>query len=356
MKKNLMLGASLALFVSCSDNSLDQSIVKKYENTLNTQIKEEQNLTKDFFKFNDFKCQSDGNFIKCMSPNLEVFDPNHKKIFEIENIEYKSNEIYTGDKKELISFQELLNFLLSKNEKLQDEITLKNLKLSDEIIDQINKMHLNKNQKINDYLKELISNPFTISFKNLNSKKNDENYNYLFSFNVQDNNQLNFNLNINLDYKSKFLDILDSLGLKYDTNSLSIKNIDENNTSIDNFKSMLPQIQENIIIHDAKLTLSLDTKEVFKDYIEMANSILKIAKDQSKDEKQTLIIDKALQALEKITQDPTYKLNIEVFFKDIPLSAYPQEQAKVVKKIIINGIDFTDLTMIFNNSIYGLPY
>ncbi|MBZ7936348.1 hypothetical protein H2279_06890 [Campylobacter sp. B0100352/1] len=355
MKKNLIIGISLVFFAACNNNSLDQSIIKKYENALNTQIKEEQNSSKDFFKFNDFKCQNDGNFIKCMSPNLEVFNPeNHKKIFGIENVEYKSNVVYTGDKKGLISFRELLNFLFSKNEKLQDEVTFKNIKLDDETISKLDKIKLNKNQKINDYLKELISNPFTISFKNLNTKKNDENNNYLSSINIQSNDQLNLNLSANIDYNLKLLDMLDSYGFKYDIDSISVKNVDENNTNKIDSDSTLSQILENITIHDAKLTFSLDTKEVFKDYIEMANSMLKIAKENSKDEKQTLIIDKALKALEKITQNPTYKLNVEVFFKDVPLSVYSMEKEKVIEKLTINGEDFTEVVSILGDSYLPL--
>ncbi|MGH2328043.1 JlpA family lipoprotein adhesin [Campylobacter taeniopygiae] len=355
MKKNLALGVSLVFFVACSNNSLDQSIVKKYENALNTQIKEEQNSSKEFFKFNDFKCQNDGSFIKCMSPNLEVFNPeNHKKIFGIENVEYKFNGIYTGDKKGPISFRELLNFLFSKNEKLQDEITFKNLKLSDEAISELDKINLNRNQKINDYLKELISNPFTISFKNLNTKKNDENNNYLSNINIQSNDQLNLNLSANIDYKLKLLDMLDSYGFKYDIDSISIKNVDENNTNKIDPDSTLSQILENITIHDTKLTFSLDTKEIFKDYIEMANSMLKIAKENSKDEKQTLVIDKALKALEKITQNPTYKLDIEVFFKDIPLNTYSKEKEKAIEKLTINGEDFTEVVSILGDSYVPL--
>ncbi|WP_171000345.1 JlpA family lipoprotein adhesin [Campylobacter estrildidarum] len=355
MKKNLILSASLIFFTACSSNSLDQSITKKFENALNAQIREEQNSSEINLNFNDFKCQNDGNFIKCMSPNLEVFNPeNHKKIFGIENVEYKSNVIYTGDKKGLISFRELLNFLFSKNEKLQDEVTFKNIKLGDETISELDKINLNKNQKINDYLKELISNPFTISFKNLNTKKNSENNNYLSSINIQSNDQLNLNLSANIDYKLELLDILDSYGFKYDIDSISVKNVDENNTNKIDPDSTLSQILDNITIHDAKLTFSLDTKEVFKDYIEMANSMLKIAKENSKDEKQTLVIDKALKALEKITQNPTYKLNIEVFFKDAPLSVYSKEKEKVIEKLTINGEDFTEVVSILGDSYMPL--
>ncbi|WP_170999725.1 JlpA family lipoprotein adhesin [Campylobacter aviculae] len=352
MKKYIVLFLSVIFFFACNDNSLDKNIAKKYKNNLNSQIQDTlKDMQEEFeikIEFHDFQCQSNDNFVKCTSPNLEIFSKNNKKLLKIKSIELSSNEVYTGDKKGLISIKDLQEFLFSKNKQLQSKITFKDLKLSNEMIDEIKKIPLNKNPKINNYLYELAANPYTISFENLNSEKDNSHYNDILNISIQNNNKLDFNLNLNIAYKSKLLDILDSIGLKYNTDSLSTEEISDNNTDL-NFA--FSQIQENIIIQNIKLASSLDTKGVFENYIEVAKSMLNLSKEQSQKEDQVLIFDKTLKTFEKITQNPIYKLDIEMFFKNISLDAYSQEKEKAIEKLTINGEDFTEIIPIISNAI-----
>ncbi|ECC0764295.1 hypothetical protein FM147_08220, partial [Campylobacter coli] len=111
MKKSIALTLGTIFFFSACSNSLDKTTVAKYEERLNTQINE---TLKDFqqdmgvrIEISNFSCKGDGMFLRCSSPNFNVFAKDNtqteQKLIEAKNLEIYSNEIYTGEEQGLIS-------------------------------------------------------------------------------------------------------------------------------------------------------------------------------------------------------------------------------------------------------------
>ncbi|EAK6704520.1 hypothetical protein CD695_07935, partial [Campylobacter coli] len=114
MKKSIALTLGAIFFFSACSNSLDKTTVAKYEERLNTQINE---TLKDFqqdmgvrIEISNFSCKGDGMFLRCSSPNFNVFAKDNtqteQKLIEAKNLEIYSNEIYTGEEQGLISLKD----------------------------------------------------------------------------------------------------------------------------------------------------------------------------------------------------------------------------------------------------------
>ncbi|EAL8252932.1 hypothetical protein DXG14_07905, partial [Campylobacter coli] len=142
------------------------------------------------------------------------------------------------------------------------------------------------------------------------------------------------------DYKQKLLDFFEEKGIKFNTETYAMdgKIIEQ----LLDQKEFAQPIQENIILNNFKINSSLDTKGVFENYITIAKGGLEALKIQSHNEEQTLLIDKALLALNEITKDTVYKLDLETVFKPIALSDYYKENVNVIEKLTINNQDFTE--------------
>ena len=69
---------------------------------------------------------------------------------------------------------------------------------------------------------------------------------------------------------------------------------------------------------------------------------LKSSKTQSQNEEQALIFDKALAILNNITQNDDYKLNLDLKFKNIPVSDYSTQGIDSIEKLNINNQDATE--------------
>ncbi|HEB7717549.1 TPA: hypothetical protein RZJ41_001693, partial [Campylobacter coli] len=192
--------------------------------------------------------------------------------------------------------------------------------------------------KIRDYISKLSSGVFTISFENSVFTKNSD-YNNIFNMKIN-NQDLNFDMNLNFDYKQKLLDFFEEKGIKFNTETYAMdgKIIEQ----LLDQKEFAQPIQENIILNNFKINSSLDTKGVFENYITIAKGGLEALKIQSHNEEQTLLIDKALLALNEITKDTVYKLDLETIFKPIALSDYYKENVNVIEKLTINNQDFTE--------------
>ncbi|EIA96078.1 JlpA family lipoprotein adhesin [Campylobacter coli] len=346
MKKSIALTLGTIFFFSACSNSLDKTTVAKYEERLNTQINE---TLKDFqqdmgvtIEISNFSCKGDGMFLRCSSPNFNVFAKDNtqteQKLIEAKNLEIYSNEIYTGEEQGLISLKDYYDNLLSKNKNLKTSFTLEGFKLGEKVISDINASLSQSDPKIQDYLAKLSSGVFTLSFENSLFVKNSD---YNNNFNMKINNQdLNFDMNLNFDYKQSLLDFFEKAGIKYNTQTYAIdeKAVEE----LLDQQGFAQPIQESVILNNFKINSSLDTQGVFENYITIAKGGLEALKIQSQNEEQTLLIDKALLALNEITKDEVYKLDLEAKFKPIALSDYPKEGINAVEKLTVNNQDFTE--------------
>ncbi|ECL1036914.1 hypothetical protein FR644_06285, partial [Campylobacter jejuni] len=105
MKKGIFLSIGIAVLFSACGNSIDEKTVKKYENQLNQTVKQEiASLSQDSgikIEFSDFKCNADGDFIACLSPNFKTLakdnSDEYQELFQAKNIKIRSNEIYKGE-------------------------------------------------------------------------------------------------------------------------------------------------------------------------------------------------------------------------------------------------------------------
>lgn len=346
MKKSIALTLGAIFFFSACSNSLDKTTVAKYEERLNAQINE---TLKDFqqdmgvkIEISNFSCEGDGMFLKCSSPNFSVFAKDstqtEQKLFEAKNLEIYSNEIYTGEEQGLISLKDYYDNLLSKNKNLKTNFTLEGFKLGEKVVSDIATSLSQSEPKIKDYISKLSSGVFTISFENSLFMKNSD---YNNNFNMKINNQdLNFDMNLNFDYKQSLLDFFEKAGIKYNTQTYAIdeKAVEE----LLDQQGFAQPIQESVTLNNFKINSSLDTQGVFENYITIAKGGLEALKIQSQNEEQTLLIDKALLALNEITKDTVYKLDLEAKFKPIALSDYPKEGINAVEKLTVNNQDFTE--------------
>ncbi|EHN6916472.1 hypothetical protein KJK76_001294 [Campylobacter jejuni] len=352
MKKGIFLSIGIAALFSACGNSIDEKTVKKYENQLNQTIKQEiASLSQDSeikIEFSDFKCNVDGDFIACLSPNFKTLakdnNDEYQELFQVKNIKIRSNEFYKGKINTSISIKEYYNNLFKNQKNIQTNLVFENFKLGKKIVDYINTNLFQQDLKISSFINKLSSDSYTLSFDNsINKQEN----NYLDNLDIKFYNaKLNFNANLNINLKEDLLNYLDSKGIKFNTQTLAMdKQAINKLLNIANYEQTSDfsnTIQKYIILNNFKINSTLKTEGVFNNYTTTAKENLQTLKAQSQNEKQALILDKALTILNNITQNDDYKLDLDLKFKNIPISDYSTQGIDSIEKLSINNQDATE--------------
>ncbi|EAK9927901.1 hypothetical protein A0X74_04865 [Campylobacter jejuni] len=354
MKKGIFLSIGIAVLFSACGNSIDEKTVKKYENQLNQTVKQEiASLSRDSgikIEFSDFKCNADGDFIACLSPNFKTLakdnNDEYQELFQAKNIKIRSNEIYKGEANTSISIKEYYNDLFKNQKSIQSNLVFEDFKLGEKVVSDINASLFQQDPKIRSFINKLSSDSYTLSFDNsINKQEN----NYLDNLDIKFYNaKLNFNTNLNINLKEDLLNYLDSKGIKFNTQTLAMDEqaINEllNIANYEQASDFSNTIQKYIILNNFKIDSTLKTEGVFSSYIATAKENLQTLKAQSQNEEQALIFDKALAILNNITQNDDYKLNLDLKFKNIPVSDYNAQGIDSIEKlsISINNQDATE--------------
>ncbi len=338
MKKGIFLSIGIAVLFSACGNSIDEKTVKKYENQLNQTVKQEiASLSQDSgikIEFSDFKCNADGDFIACLSPNFKTLakdnNDEYQELFQAKNIKIRSNEIY--------------NDLFKNQKSIQSNLVFEDFKLGEKVVSDINASLFQQDPKISSLINKLSSDSYTLSFDNsINKQEN----NYIDNLDIKFYNaKLNFNTNLNINLKEDLLNYLDSKGIKFNTQTLAMDEqaINEllNIANYEQASDFSNTIQKYIILNNFKIDSTLKTEGVFSSYITTAKENLQTLKAQSQNEEQALIFDKALAILNNITQNDDYKLNLDLKFKNIPVSDYSTQGIDSIEKLSINNQDATE--------------
>nr|WP_139894201.1 lipoprotein adhesin JlpA [Campylobacter jejuni] len=352
MKKGIFLSIGIAVLFSACGNSIDEKTVKKYENQLNQTVKQEiASLSQDSgikIEFSDFKCNADGDFIACLSPNFKTLakdnNDEYQELFQAKNIKIRSNEIYKGEANTSISIKEYYNDLFKNQKSIQSNLVFEDFKLGEKVVSDINASLFQQDPKIRSFINKLSSDSYTLSFDNsINKQEN----NYLDNLDIKFYNaKLNFNTNLNINLKEDLLNYLDSKGIKFNTQTLAMDEqaINEllNIANYEQASDFSNTIQKYIILNNFKIDSTLKTEGVFSSYITTAKENLQTLKTQSQNEEQALIFDKALAILNNITQNDDYKLNLDLKFKNIPVSDYSTQGIDSIEKLSINNQDATE--------------
>lgn len=353
MKKGIFISIGIAVLFSACGNAIDEKTVKKYENQLNKTIKQEiSSLSQDSemkIDFSDFKCKADGKFIVCLSPNFKTLAKDNKgeyqELFQAKNIKLQSNEIYKGEINTSIGIKEYYNNLFKVQKTLQTSLVFENFQLGEKVVSDANVSLAEQDPKISSFISQLISDSYTLSFDNSMMKKESD-YQDNLDINFY-NAKLNFNTKLNGNLKEGLFDYLDSKGLKFNTETLALDEqaIDKFFVDMANYEQasdFSKTIQKYIILNNFKINSTLKTEGVFNNYIANAKENLQNLKAQSQNEKQVLILDKALTLLKSITQNDDYKLDLDLKFKNIPMSDYKTEGIRSIEKLGINNQDTTE--------------
>ncbi|EJI5373791.1 JlpA-like lipoprotein, partial [Campylobacter jejuni] len=352
MKKGIFLSIGIAVLFSACGNSIDEKTVKKYENQLNQTVKQEiASLSQDSgikIEFSDFKCNADGDFIACLSPNFKTLakdnNDEYQELFQAKNIKIRSNEIYKGEANTSISIKEYYNDLFKNQKSIQSNLVFEDFKLGEKVVSDINASLFQQDPKIRSFINKLSSDSYTLSFDNsINKQEN----NYIDNLDIKFYNaKLNFNTNLNINLKEDLLNYLDSKGIKFNTQTLAMDEqaINEllNIANYEQASDFSNTIQKYIILNNFKIDSTLKTEGVFSSYITTAKENLQTLKTQSQNEEQALIFDKALAILNNITQNDDYKLNLDLKFKNIPVSDYSTQGIDSIEKLSINNQDGTE--------------
>ncbi|MBT0856984.1 JlpA-like lipoprotein, partial [Campylobacter jejuni] len=352
MKKGIFLSIGIAVLFSACGNSIDEKTVKKYENQLNQTVKQEiASLSQDSgikIEFSDFKCNADGDFIACLSPNFKTLakdnNDEYQELFQAKNIKIRSNEIYKGEANTSISIKEYYNDLFKNQKSIQSNLVFEDFKLGEKVVSDINASLFQQDPKISSFINKLSSDSYTLSFDNsINKQEN----NYIDNLDIKFYNaKLNFNTNLNINLKEDLLNYLDSKGIKFNTQTLAMDEqaINEllNIANYEQASNFSNTIQKYIILNNFKIDSTLKTEGVFSSYITTAKENLQTLKTQSQNEEQALIFDKALAILNNITQNDDYKLNLDLKFKNIPVSDYSTQGIDSIEKLSINNQDATE--------------
>lgn len=352
MKKGIFLSIGIAVLFSACGNSIDEKTVKKYENQLNQTVKQEiASLSQDSgikIEFSDFKCNADGDFIACLSPNFKTLakdnNDEYQELFQAKNIKIRSNEIYKGEANTSISIKEYYNDLFKNQKSIQSNLVFEDFKLGEKVVSDINASLFQQDPKISSLINKLSSDSYTLSFDNsINKQEN----NYIDNLDIKFYNaKLNFNTNLNINLKEDLLNYLDSKGIKFNTQTLAMDEqaINEllNIANYEQASDFSNTIQKYIILNNFKIDSTLKTEGVFSSYITTAKENLQTLKAQSQNEEQALIFDKALAILNNITQNDDYKLNLDLKFKNIPVSDYSTQGIDSIEKLSINNQDATE--------------
>ncbi|HDZ5075136.1 TPA: hypothetical protein RTH04_000334 [Campylobacter jejuni] len=356
MKKGIFILIGIAVLFSACGNPIDEKTVKKYENQLNQTIKQEiSSLSQDSgikIEFSDFKCNADGKFIACLSPNFKtlVEDNNdeYQELFQAKNIKFCSNEIYKGETNASIGIKEYYNNLFKDQKNIQTSLVFENFQLGERIVNDINESLLQQDPKISSFINKLSSDSYTLSFDNsINKQKSD----YLDNLDIKFYNaKLNFNTNLNINLKEDLINYLDSKGIKFNTQTLTMDGQAINEflikASYEQTSDFSNIIQKYIILNNFKIDSTLKTEGVFNSYMARAKENLQTLKTQSQNEEEALILDKALIILNNITQNDDYKLNLDLKFKNIPISDYNTQGINSIEKLNINNQDATEVLRI----------
>ncbi|ARJ56361.1 JlpA family lipoprotein adhesin [Campylobacter cuniculorum] len=352
MKKYILMGLSALILCGCGE-SVSQELVKRYETMINTKLKEGTNQLKEMYNVElempDFSCKTDKNFIKCTSNNIAIFykEPRKEKyeIFSIKSIEYDFNEIYKGENKGLISIQDYYNELFKDNKKLETSLNIKGIRLSQDVIENTKIKDVNfEDIKVKNLIIKLIQEEYNLNHINYTTLSNKA-LKYDFSqkfYNTKNSLNLNYGGSVNLKEEG-FTALEKELEVKFNTQTLNYERNSTNELSKVNFDLLLPQLPHFISINDLKFNFSLDTENALQPYVDILKSSLELQKNTSKDEQETLKLDKILTLLEDIIKNPVYNIDINAQFKDILLKDYQKEGVEVIEKITINGKDFTDI-------------
>ncbi|EIN1015441.1 JlpA-like lipoprotein [Campylobacter jejuni] len=352
LQKGIFLSIGIAVLFSACGNSIDEKTVKKYENQLNQTVKQEiASLSQDSgikIEFSDFKCNADGDFIACLSPNFKTLakdnNDEYQELFQAKNIKIRSNEIYKGEANTSISIKEYYNDLFKNQKSIQSNLVFEDFKLGEKVVSDINASLFQQDPKISSFINKLSSDSYTLSFDNsINKQEN----NYLDNLDIKFYNaKLNFNTNLNINLKEDLLNYLDSKGIKFNTQTLAMDEqaINEllNMVNYEQASDFSNTIQKYIILNNFKIDSTLKTEGVFSSYIATAKENLQTLKAQSQNEEQALIFDKALAILNNITQNDDYKLNLDLKFKNIPVSDYSTQGIDSIEKLSINNQDATE--------------
>ncbi|EAI0416759.1 hypothetical protein E0104_09590, partial [Campylobacter jejuni] len=146
-------------------NSIDEKTVKKYENQLNQTVKQEiASLSQDSgikIEFSDFKCNADGDFIACLSPNFKTLakdnNDEYQELFQAKNIKIRSNEIYKGEANTSISIKEYYNDLFKNQKSIQSNLVFEDFKLGEKVVSDINASLFQQDPKIRSFINKLSS-------------------------------------------------------------------------------------------------------------------------------------------------------------------------------------------------------
>ncbi|ECL2404967.1 hypothetical protein FSL36_04675 [Campylobacter jejuni] len=356
MKKGIFLSIGIAVLFSACGNSIDEKTVKKYENQLNQTVKQEiASLSQDSgikIEFSDFKCNADGDFIACLSPNFKTLakdnNDEYQELFQAKNIKIRSNEIYKGEANTSISIKEYYNDLFKNQKSIQSNLVFEDFKLGEKVVSDINASLFQQDPKIRSFINKLSSDSYTLSFDNsINKQENNylDNLDIKF-YNAKLNFNTNLNTNLNINLKEDLLNYLDSKGIKFNTQTLAMDEqaINEllNIANYEQASDFSNTIQKYIILNNFKIDSTLKTEGVFSSYITTAKENLQTLKTQSQNEEQALIFDKALAILNNITQNDDYKLNLDLKFKNIPVSDYSTQGIDSIEKLSINNQDATE--------------
>ncbi|EHV6246256.1 hypothetical protein K0946_001422, partial [Campylobacter jejuni] len=181
MKKGIFLSIGIAVLFSACGNSIDEKTVKKYENQLNQTVKQEiASLSQNSgikIEFSDFKCNADGDFIACLSPNFKTLtkdnNDEYQELFQAKNIKIRSNEIYKGEANASISIKEYYNDLFKNQKSIQSNLVFEDFKLGEKVVSDINASLFQQDPKISSFINKLSSDSYTLSFDNsINKQEN----------------------------------------------------------------------------------------------------------------------------------------------------------------------------------------
>lgn len=338
------------IFVACS-NPISDEVVKKYEYGLNKNIDSINENASVFHHIigydnvivnaDQFICKPDGDFVLCENSKWELF----RKDFEGEKTQYaqaksltiRTNELYLGEGN--ISLKAAFSDMLKRHKNIQYSLKIKALKLSDDRINDLKERLaiFNEDAKILQFLYDLVEDSYDIEVAYAIAKSK-EGYGYSIDYKLSNakENQINISLKGSLD--EAILNLMnESLYFDTATQNLNIKTLE--NEKVHTYFS---EALKHINLKNFTLESALQTNDVFKSYIEAGKAMLEIHKGQTTNKKQASFYSKLTAILSEMIKDPLYKINLQMIFKNIPLSD-AQDPKNIVEKIILNGKDLSEI-------------
>lgn len=350
MKKYILFGLSALVLYGCGENKISQDLVKRYETTINAKLKEQVGFINE--KYNgvsleipDFKCGADDSFIKCVSNDIKLTEK-ETEFLNIRSVEFRSNEVYRGENKGLISVKEYYERLFKDNKELETSFNVEGVRFSEKVIENVSKDTASLPNDIRALILEFVADEYGLSGTAHTASSNGE-LKYDISqklYNTKNSIDLDYEGSLNVK-ESVFVALEEEMGAKFDTQTLSFNKdfTDKLSSQFDLFLPRFTDLGKNFIsLNHARLNLSLNTQNVFEPYINIAKGYLGTQKNQNRDQKEALLISEILGLLEDIAKDPVYKVNVKARFKNVLLKDYPEEGLELIQELTINGKDFTD--------------